>query len=171
MALCPAPIKKSGKSVIAKSTKSTKSPKSPSPAYIDLIIQGIEELKGSKYSSRQALNKYVSNKKGASYTKPCLNSALKKGVESGKLVMLKASYKLSEATKKVAAKKTTTTKKTVAKSTTTKKTAVKKTSVKKKSSPKKKPTTKKVATTKKTVTKGKPVFKKVAAKKKTVKKA
>ena len=143
-------------------SKST--PKASSPAYIDLIIQGIAELKERTGSSRQALDKYVSTKKDL-YTKARLNLALKNGVESGKLVMLKASYKLSPASKKAATKKTTT-KKTVAKKTTTKKTAVKKTAVKKKTSPKKKPATKKVATTKKTA-----ANKKTVVKKKTVKKA
>lgn len=102
-----------------------------------------------------------------------MKAALKKAVEDGMLVKVKASYKLS-ATAKTAAKKKPVIKKkpaTVKKVVTAKKSAPKKatakaTTTKTKSAPKKAAPTKKSAT-KKTATAKKPATKKAAPKKKT----
>merc|ERR1711920_86669 len=112
----------------------TKKKAASGPGYYDLIKQAILELKERNGSSRQAIDKFVSSKKGVSYTKPRLNLALKRGVESGKLVAVKGSFKLSAAEKKPPAKKKAATKKKDApkkKKLATKKKTVKKKTVKK----------------------------------------
>lgn len=138
------------------------------PGYYDLIKEAVLALKERQGSSRFAIDKYVANKKGASYSKSRLNIALKKGVETGKLVAVKGSFKLAAdekkaATKKPAAKKATTVgKKSVKKATAPKKKTVK--SVKKVS--RKKPT----ASKKKVVKKSTAAAAKKAKKSVTVKK-
>lgn len=70
------------------------------PGYYDLIKEAVLALKERMGSSRHAIDKYVAEKKGAGYAKARLNIALKKGVEAGKLVMVKGSYKLAADEKK-----------------------------------------------------------------------
>ncbi|KAF4040165.1 linker histone H1 and H5 family [Phytophthora infestans] len=160
------------------------------PGYYDLIKEAVFTLKERSGSSRHAIDKYVAAKKGASYSKSRLNIALKRGVESGKLVPVKGSFKLAAEEKKGAAKKpaakpvakkATSAKKPAAKTAkkpdakkstkTAKKPAAKKTSTKKTTKTAKKPTAKKVTKSTKKVTAKKPkttkkkVVKKSAAKK------
>ena len=137
-------------------TKSTKSSKPSGPGYAELIASGISTMKERSGSSRQALDKFVSSKKGETYSKLRLNAALKKGVEVGTFVQLKGSYKLPS-------KKTTAAKTATAKSATVKKTTTKKVSVKK--------TTAKAAPAKKAAAKKKSPAKKKVVKKKVVKKS
>ena len=155
----------SSKSKTKASTKKSAAPKSAS--YFDLIKGAITELKDRTGSSRQAISKIVSAKK-SNFQSGALNRALKSGVEAGKLIQVKGSYKLSAAEKKpVASKKKTvkkaSTKKTTAKKAPTKKASTTKTAAKK-APAKKKTTTKK--TTKKSPAKKKAPAKKAAPKKK-----
>ncbi|CAH0480836.1 unnamed protein product [Peronospora belbahrii] len=75
------------------------------PGYYDLIKEAVITLKERTGSSRHAIDKFVAAKKGANYSKSRLNIALKRGVESGKLVPVKGSFKLAAEEKKVAGKK------------------------------------------------------------------
>lgn len=149
----------------------------PGPGYYDLIKEAVLALKERSGSSRHAIDKFVAAKKGSNYSKSRLNIALKRGVESGKLVPVKGSFKLAADEKKVVkkpvtkpvAKKLSTVKK--AKKPTVSKIASKKSSLKKSSKAAKKPTAKKIAkaskkvSTKKPKTTKKKVVKKSAAKK------
>merc|ERR1719183_2938672 len=104
--------------------------------YYEMIKTAVVALKDRTGSSSAAIKSYiVANNKDIAFKQHLLRAALKKGVETGKLVQVKASYKLSAEEKK------TTKKKPVAKIPATKKTAVKKAAVKKPVA--KKPTTKK----------------------------
>mmetsp|Transcript_26466 Transcript_26466/g.30501 ORF Transcript_26466/g.30501 Transcript_26466/m.30501 type:complete len:145 (+) Transcript_26466:410-844(+) len=130
---------------------------------LDIIVKCVLELKERTGSSRQAIKKYLAANEKKEIKTHVLNAALKKGVADGKLVMVKASYKVSADTKKALTKKAAPKKKAAApkkkKATATKK---KKTAPKKKASSKKKTTTtkKKVAPKKKTATKKKAAPKK-----------
>ncbi|KAG7387389.1 hypothetical protein PHYPSEUDO_014152 [Phytophthora pseudosyringae] len=153
------------------------------PGYYDLIKEAVISLKERSGSSRHAIDKYVAAKKGAGYSKSRLNIALKRGVETGKLVPVKGSFKLAADEKKVAKKPVAKKAAALAKkpaTKTAKKPAAKKTAAKpaknakkpaaktaKKSAAKasKKVSAKKPKTTKKKV------VKKSAAKKKAVKKS
>ncbi|RLN72222.1 hypothetical protein BBJ28_00000541 [Nothophytophthora sp. Chile5] len=157
------------------------------PGYYDLIKEAVLALKERTGSSRHAIDKFVAAKKGASYSKSRLNIALKRGVESGKLVPVKGSFKLAADEKKVKkapkpaakkaapatvkkAKKTTSAKKPAAKKA---KTAATKSKSKSKSKTAKKPAAKKASKSVKKVSSKKPtttkkkVVKKSAAKKTT----
>lgn len=147
--------------------------------YYDLIKEAVIELKDKSGSSRHAIDKYVAAKKGASYSKPRLNIALKRAVESGKLLPVKGSFKLAAVEKKAVLKAKKESEKTVSNKTkptkTVKKVAKKPAAEKKvKKIVSKKPassTTKaakkpvKKTTTKKPTTTKKKVVKKSAAKK------
>lgn len=74
------------------------------PGYYDLIKEAVIALKDKSGSSRHAIDKYVAAKKGASYSKPRLNIALKRAVESGKLLPVKGSFKLAAVEKKAVLK-------------------------------------------------------------------
>ena len=107
------------------------------PSYADLIKSAIVALKERGGSSRQAINKFVSAKKGSNFKSGVFNRALKSGVEKGTLIQVKGSFKLAAAAKKAATKKKAAPKKKTSakkKKTTKKKTATKK----KKAAPKKK---------------------------------
>ncbi len=95
------------------------------PGYYDLIKEAVISLGERTGSSRQAIDKYVSAKKGSSYSKSRLNIALKKGVESGKLLQVKGSFKLAP-TEKKAKKAAVPKKKAAGAKKTTKKPAAKK---------------------------------------------
>ncbi|CAM9090633.1 unnamed protein product, partial [Chrysoparadoxa australica] len=150
------------------------------PSYYSMVKAGILELKERNGTSIQALKKYITtNYKTVDFKPHLLRKALKSGVESEKLVKVKASYKLAPSEKKAAPKK-----KAAAKKPAAKKPAAKKTATKAKAAPKKKPAAKKpaakkatpkkkpAAKAKKTVTKAKKATpkKKPAAKKATPKK-
>jgi len=130
---------------------------------LDIIVKCVLELKERTGSSRQAIKKYLAANEKKEIKTHVLNAALKKGVADGKLVMVKASYKVSADTKKALTKKAAPKKKAAApkkkKATATKK---KKTAPKKKTASKKKKTT---GTKKKTVKKA-ATKKKAAPKKK-----
>ena len=110
------------------------------PSYADLIKSAIVALKERGGSSRQAINKFVSAKKGSGFKSGVFNRAIKSGVEKGTLIQVKGSFKLAAAAKK-AAKKAPKKKKAAPKK--------KKTATKKKAAPKKKTSAKKKKTTKK----------------------
>ncbi|CEG49629.1 histone h1 [Plasmopara halstedii] len=152
------------------------------PGYYDLIKEAVIALKERSGSSRHAIDKFVAAKKGSNYSKSRLNIALKRGVESGKLVPVKGSFKLATDEKKVAkkpvaklvAKKASPAKKPASKPVKKRvlsKTGTKKVALKKSPKTAKKLTTKKVAkgvkkvSSKKPKTTKKKVVKKSAAKK------
>ncbi|CAN0574439.1 unnamed protein product, partial [Ectocarpus sp. 12 AP-2014] len=122
------------------------------PTYNVMVFDAIKTLKERNGSSIQAIKKSITaTYPTLNFTPHQMRSALKKGVESGKFVKMKASYKLSAEAKKPAPKKKVV-KKVVKKKVpkkVAKKPAVKKTTTKK-------PAAKKATTTKKTVTKKKP---------------
>ncbi|KAE9348736.1 hypothetical protein PF008_g7214 [Phytophthora fragariae] len=129
------------------------------PGYYDLIKEAVISLKERSGSSRHAIDKYVAAKKGASYSKSRLNIALKRGVESGKLVPVKGSFKLAAEEKKVAVKKPVAAKPVAKKAAApAKKPAAKKPAAKK--APAKKPVAKKTVTKKTAKTAKKPAAKK-----------
>lgn len=70
------------------------------PGYYDLIKEAVLMINDKSGLSRQAIDKYVSTKKGDNYSRSRLNLALKKGVENGKLVPVKGSFKLATAENK-----------------------------------------------------------------------
>jgi histone H1/5 len=79
-------------------------------SYFELVKEAIATLKERGGSSSQAIKAHiVSNHPSIKFAQHSLRAALKKGAESGKLVKVKASFKLAEsekkAPKKVAAKK------------------------------------------------------------------
>jgi hypothetical protein len=79
-------------------------------SYFELAKEAIAALKERGGSSNPAIKAYiVSNHPSINFAQHLLRTALKKGAESGKLVKVKASFKLAEtekkAPKKVAAKK------------------------------------------------------------------
>ena len=119
----------------------TKPKKSAGPSYADLIATAIAALKERGGSSRQAINKFVSAKKGSGFKSGVFNRAIKSGVEKGTLIQVKGSFKLAAAAKKAAKKKAPKKKKAAPKK--------KKTATKKKAAPKKKTSAKKKKTTKK----------------------
>ena len=141
------------------------------PTYKSLITAAIVGLAERTGSSQPAIEKFImANYPELSYKRFMLRTTLKRNVKSGYLTQVKASYKLSAATKdalKKAAKKT----EKAAKAATTKKPATKKVAPKKKATSAKKPAAKKTAArkkpaAKKTAPKKKPAAKKTAPKKK-----
>ncbi|KAI9921667.1 hypothetical protein PsorP6_002518 [Peronosclerospora sorghi] len=195
----PASTKEESASKETAKTKKLKARKAPKKAsesglsYFELIVDAVKELKDRNGSSRQAISKVVETKKH-NYASHHLNKALRSAVESGKLIQIKGSYKLSAEVRKPAAsmkkgkkvsggasakvvkkagkvtKKVPTSKKAAAKKVASKKVAAKKTPSKK--TPAKKVTVKTKAASKKVAAK-KTGNKKTTAKvtKKTVKMA
>ncbi|CAM9965098.1 unnamed protein product [Discosporangium mesarthrocarpum] len=123
------------------------------PTYSEMVVEALLALKERTGSSIQAIKKHMTaTHKDLNFTPHQLRIALRKGVESGKLMKIKSSYKLSPeaktaamkpvkpaAPKKIAPKKAAP-KKPVAKSATPKKAAPKKMTAKptvKKTAPKK----------------------------------
>ena len=92
------------------------------PTYAVMVQESIKALKDRSGSSVQAITKQLIASYKIDINKPALSAALKKGVDSGDLVKVKASYKLGKKVKapakpKVATKpkkKTTTIVKTAA---------------------------------------------------------
>ncbi|CAN0137262.1 unnamed protein product [Ectocarpus sp. 4 AP-2014] len=142
------------------------------PTYNVMVFDAIKTLKERNGSSIQAIKKSITaTYPTLNFTPHQMRGALKKGVESGKFIKMKASYKLSAEAKKPAPKKVVKKKvvKKVVKKKVPKKKVAKKPAVKKTTT--KKPAAKKATTAKKTVTKKKPTTaKKPAAKKTTTKK-
>jgi len=138
------------------------------PKYDEMVKTALVALKDRTGSSVPSIAKYL----GANYTLPdnykkTLSTQLKNMLAAGKLVKVKASYKLSEGFKKPAAKTKAPKKKTVTKKVTPKKAAPKKKVAPKKVAPKRaatKKTAPKKTAAKKTAPK-KVVAKKVAPKK------
>ncbi|CBN77460.1 histone H1 [Ectocarpus siliculosus] len=122
---------------------------STKPTYNAMVFDAIKTLKERNGSSIQAIKKSITaTYPTLNFTPHQMRSALKKGVESGKFIKMKASYKLSAEAKKPAPKKKVVKKKVVKKVVKKKvpkkkvKPAAKKTTTKKKpSTPKKKPST------------------------------
>ena len=62
-----------------------------------MAIGAIKVLRGRNGSSVPAITKYIMNNiTEQAFKKHCLSAALKRGVKSGVLVKVKASYKLGE---------------------------------------------------------------------------
>ncbi|CAN0446399.1 unnamed protein product, partial [Ectocarpus fasciculatus] len=81
-----------------------------------MVFDAIKTLKERNGSSIQAIKKSITATYPAlNFTPHQMRSALKKGVESGKFVKMKASYKLSAEAKKPAPKKKVVKKKVVKK--------------------------------------------------------
>lgn len=141
-------------------------PKSAAPkssGYLTMIEDAIKSSTERTISSRHAIDKIVATKKGSSYSKSRLNHALRRAVETGKLVQVKGSFKLSIKKAPASKSKTVSTKKPIKKAATASK--KKPTTVKSaKKATKKKPAARKKATTKK------PAVKKVVKKKSPAKK-
>jgi histone H1/5 len=102
-------------------------------SYFELAKEAIAALKERSGSSTQAIKAHiVFNHPSIKFAQHSLRSALKKGAESGKLVKVKASFKLAEAEKeapkKAVAKKVAAPKKAVAKKVAAPKAAAVKTS-------------------------------------------
>jgi histone H1/5 len=97
-------------------------------SYFELAKEAIAALKERGGSSNPAIKAYiVSNNPSINFGQHLLRAALKKGAESGKLVKVKASFKLAESVKtspkKVAAKKAAAPKAAAAKKVTAPKAA------------------------------------------------
>eukprot|EP00934_Nitzschia_sp_Nitz4_P000477 Nitzschia sp. Nitz4//scaffold7_size249615//18182//19339//NITZ4_001139-RA/size249615-augustus-gene-0.18-mRNA-1//-1//CDS//3329558328//477//frame0 len=153
-------------------------PSSNNMATIILIKEAITALKDRTGSSPIAINKWIESEKKQTVKPHIMKAALKRGVETGTLVKVKASYKVSAEAKKAATKKPAApkAKAVVKKATTETKKVTKKTVAKKKTAPVKKASapkkTKKATPAKKTTAKkAKTAPKKKAAAPKKVKEA
>merc|ERR1712045_822578 len=139
------------------------------PKTSEMVVAAVKALKERTGSSLAAIKKYIAANYKVDIVKlaPFIRKALKKGVESKQLVMVKASYKLSKEAKveKKPKKKVVKKKKPAAKKPKTpkKKPAAKKAKTPKKAAAKKAKTPKKAAK--------KPAAKKPAAKKPAAKKS
>ena len=112
--------------------------------YKETILKGITELNERSGSSLQAIKKYVQSNlpEGKEHKNGVFLLTIKRAVESGTLVKVKGSYKISAEAKKAAAKKVVpkkaaAPKKAAKKPATKKSTTAKKTTVKKKAPVKK----------------------------------
>jgi hypothetical protein len=158
----PAKAPKAKKAAAPKAKKAA-APKSTGPSYFDMIKAAVASLKDRTGSSVQAIEKYIKATYPAVDLKHhMLLRVLKSSAASGKLVQIKASYKLAAAEKKAKkaaapkAAKAPAAKKPAAKKPAAKKPAAKKTAAKAKASPKKKTAAKpKAAKAKKTTPKKK----------------
>lgn len=93
------------------------------PTYAVMVTESIKELGDRTGSSVQAISKQLRAKYNIDINKPALIKAIKKGVETGDFVQIKASYKLAKkapALKKKASTTTTTKPKPAVKSSATK---------------------------------------------------
>ena len=91
----------------------------PKPTYAVMVAESIKALNDRTGSSVQAISKHVKAQYHIDINKPALVKAIKKGVEAGDLVQIKASYKLNKLKKAPTAAKpkkasTVTTKKKAA---------------------------------------------------------
>jgi histone H1/5 len=76
-------------------------PAASKKSYFELAKEAIAALKERSGSSSQAIKSHiVANHPTIKFAQHSLRTALKKGAESGKLVKVKASFKLAEAEKK-----------------------------------------------------------------------
>ncbi|XP_044967426.1 histone H1-like [Hordeum vulgare subsp. vulgare] len=94
---------------MAKPAASAPKPKKPSahPTYFEMIKEAIAALKDRTGSSSVAIAKYIEEKHGKALPanfKKMLSVQLRASAAKGKLVKVKASYKLSDAAKKDAPK-------------------------------------------------------------------
>jgi histone H1/5 len=80
----------------------------PKKSYFELAKEAIAALKERTGSSPQAIKAYItSNHSSIKFAQHLLRAALNKGVETGKFVKVKASFKLAASEKKPPAKKAT----------------------------------------------------------------
>lgn len=83
------------------------------PTYAVMVTESIKELGDRTGSSVQAISKQLRSKYNIDINKPALIKAIKKGVEAGTFLQIKASYKLNKTKpapkKKVAVSTTSTT--------------------------------------------------------------
>lgn len=78
----------------------------PKKSYFELAKEAIAALKERTGSSPQAIKAYItSNHSSIKFAQHLLRAALNKGVETGKFVKVKASFKLAASEKKAPAKK------------------------------------------------------------------
>merc|ERR1711997_946098 len=93
----------------AKKPAAAKKPKAKPahPKTADMVVAAIKALKERSGSSLPAIKKYIAANYKVDVVKlaPFIRKALKKGVESKKLIKVKASYKLAKEEKKPKAKK------------------------------------------------------------------
>lgn len=68
------------------------------PTYAVMVTESIKALGARGGSSIPAISKHLQAKYGAGVNKPALLKAIKKGVEAGDYVQIKASYKLNKKT-------------------------------------------------------------------------
>lgn len=66
------------------------------PTYAVMVAESIKALNDRTGSSVQAISKHVQAQYHIDINKPALVKAIKKGVEAGDLVQIKASYKLNK---------------------------------------------------------------------------
>lgn len=135
------------------------------PTYAVMVAESIKELKDRTGSSVPAISKQVQTKYGIDINKPALVKAIKKGVEAGDFIQIKASYKLNKKTPAPAKPKKTVEKKKPAPKVTARKTS---TAKKAASTKPKKTITKKTSTSKRSTT---TTTKKVSSKKTAARKA
>lgn len=94
----------------APKAKKAPKPKPSHPSYVDMVTEAIVALKERSGSSVAAIRKYVGDHYGSKLTgaipwEKTLSHQLKRMTENGKLVKVKASYKLGEELKKASKKK------------------------------------------------------------------
>ena len=80
-----------------KASKPKKAAKPKGPSYFDMAKAAILALKDRSGSSLPAIKKYIESEIKKDFAPHLLRSALKAGVASGKIVLIKGSYKLSAA--------------------------------------------------------------------------
>eukprot|EP00183_Erythrolobus_madagascarensis_P006936 CAMPEP_0185844336 /NCGR_PEP_ID=MMETSP1354-20130828/539_1 /TAXON_ID=708628 /ORGANISM="Erythrolobus madagascarensis, Strain CCMP3276" /LENGTH=116 /DNA_ID=CAMNT_0028543983 /DNA_START=204 /DNA_END=554 /DNA_ORIENTATION=+ len=115
-----------------------------------MVNTAIKEIGDRTGSSVPAISKFIGEQYKVEVNKQALSKAVKKGVEDGTLVRIKASYKLSpKAAAKASKTKKAAPKKAAPKKTATKKASTKKAAPKKTSSSKPKKTIKKKTAAKK----------------------
>lgn len=90
------------------------------PTYAIMVHESIKSIGDRTGSSVQAITKQLQAQYNIEINKPALIKAIKKGVENGDLVQIKASYKLGKKTPAPKPKKATTTTVVIKKKVTTK---------------------------------------------------
>lgn len=86
-------------------SKVAKSAKKTHPTYSVMTAEAVRALKERSGSSLPALTKYITTTYSIDVNKHALNKALRDGVSDGKLIKVKASYKLPAAAKEAPKKK------------------------------------------------------------------
>lgn len=86
-------------------SKVAKSAKKTHPTYSVMTAEAVKALKERSGSSLPALTKYITTTYSIDVNKHALNKALRDSVSDGKLIKVKASYKLPAAAKEAPKKK------------------------------------------------------------------